>query len=292
VKKLCLVALLLLFIFALTACAGESDLPQLAEGPEESPAQMMPEEIRELLNNSPHPGVDLRMREQRPQPVVDSERGREIAQFIDAMHAWPSRLPTTSFRSPQEIDNTFAVSAAIMATPPIQWGWPEGAGYRPELSVLEPYLSLTFGPWPPHHLGIAHRHVEETARQLFGASVTISPTYEVVEHSQAGFVYFSEFMGEYFYRVTFGMDLRVGRHLTVISYTEIEGGYEVACAFLWQIWRDGELFYHNELNITGDGGVAESELPAYLQSTAQVHTITLLRNEAGGFYYHAHILPE
>ena len=116
------------------------------ETPEVEPVEeLTPEEIRELLNSIPHPG----MRSGWPAqvyPIADSELGIEMADFIAGVITWIVPPPSVSFTSPAEIDPMFALRVSLFRTSNIQALWPESENYHPELkgasSVFIPAFPL------------------------------------------------------------------------------------------------------------------------------------------------------
>jgi len=273
------------------AALAEPPLQEEPDEKEESPAEVIsteandeetiekasPEEIREILNNIPWamvniPDTGLQWFEQT---IVDSETGKRIAIFIDWVYGWRSP-PTASFHSPEEIipDNVWHTS--IFNTHQVQWlddPTMPGAVHHPELSVLAPHLG-------PHIMNVwLHSHIEETARRIFGHEIKFPP------RQSAGVLQSYNFAGAYVYSMVFGLG-PAGYVRAVLSYECIGDGYEVVC--VWVFWADGTLYSDH----TQREEIPEDELLSYLQTTTNIHTITLRNNPDGGFYYWAHILPE
>ena len=250
--------------------------------PEEEVEELTPEEIRELLEGIPYPGMSLRSPddwlEEYIHQIVNSETTAELARFIYAMNWWGMGLIRASFGSPEEADAQFVFSRAFWATSPVQWRHPEGRTYHPELSVIEPYINR---PWEGITL---HSHMEITAAQLFGVELKIYP-YAFPDWYDTYNLY-----GIYAYNIG-GFGSPFVRLPVILSYEYIGGGYLVVCAFpSLFLGEDVDIFFPEGWPTEGEG-LSADELLVYLQTTPSRHTITLKNNPNGGFYYWAHILP-
>ena len=253
--------------------------------------------ITEMLNSIPHPGirdvwsVDVH-------PIVDSETSRELATFISEMISWLTPPPTTSFTSPAEIDQEFALGVAFVRTSFVQGARPEWENYHPELAALAPFLEPPFGIYI---LGL-HNHMEETARILFGSYVVLNPPTTAIAHrafrgnAASGAI---EIYGNFVYGPIEGEGAWGGALASLIpvilSYEYIGNGYEIKCIFVRRthyhdVGEHGFLEHigaDNSVRVDAD----RDEIADYLLTSTDIHTITLKRNENGGLYYWAHILP-
>ena len=252
--------------------------------PEEPIPELSPEEIRDLLENIPHPGMNLHALDWPERPGANSQTAIELSDFIHAMNGWWLPTLAASFSSPDEADADFLFRRAFSATNSLQWNNPDRAdSYRPELRVLTPYV---YPSWIDITL---HHHIEQTARQLFGMELEISPQ-AAPQHMFETF----DLFGIYAYH-QWGWGSPAIRVPVILSYEYFGGGYEAACVLLWLFW-DEELRYFiehpNAPGIDWETGMTRDEMLEYLQTTTRRHTITLKNNPSGGFYYWAHILPD
>jgi len=246
------------------------------EAVEEVVEELSPEEVQELLNSVPYAGMTLGSLDWFEQPFVTTETSRELGSFIFSMNDVLMQPPQSSFTSPDEADPYFLFHRAYAHTNRVQWGSPdltdEGFFY-PELYVIAPLMDISF-------ISVTlHSHMEQTARQLFGMDLELSPQ----ALPRIPFASFNLY-GVYVYgRDGFGpLPVRIP---IIFSYEYIGGGYEVVCAFVLQGLFDDYSPESMREWITKD------ELLTYLQTTTNIHTITLKNNPNGGFYYWAHILP-
>jgi len=137
------------------------------------------EEIRELLENIPYPGIAI-MRvpdwlAQTGQPIVTSETALELADFIYSMNGWWVPLVSESFSSPEEAEPQFVFERAFWATSSMQWQDPERPNFHPELDAITPHIHV-------HTTRILlHSHMEQTALELFGVELKIS-NYAIPNH--------------------------------------------------------------------------------------------------------------
>ena len=240
----------------------------------------VPEEIRDMLENIPYVGMHLFLFGAHEQPIMATETAAELAAFIHSMNNWTLSLPLESFTSPENANPQDIFRRAFVATRAVQWVNSEVTySYQPELSVLASIMGVAH----LHHITL-HHHMEETARQLFGTELEIPP-----DAAPQWFQVY-DFGGVYAYDAWFGGSA-TDRVPIILSYEYIGGGYEVVCVFLWHFWDEELLYFVDPARIEEDG-MTESEMLEYIHTTPDRHTITLLTNPNGGFFYHAHILPE
>ena len=232
------------------------------------------DEMRELLNSIPYAGMNMPSRDGLDHPVVSTETAMNMAGFIANMSGWWG-WPSMSFYSPEEADPAFVFAASFMATNWVQWHRPDSevSRYHPELAVLAPYLDPDAGGRSVK----LHNHIKETARNLFGVEIEIHPSMAT------GLFAANEYFDVYHFSLeAFGFG---GGHVPVVlSYEYIGGGYEVICVFAWVVSDQ-----YVDLNTWNE--IPDDELIDHLHTLPR-HTITLKRNQHGGFYYWAHILPE
>ena len=238
-----------------------------AETTEDSQLRNRPYEIRRMLENIPHPGIERSGFSTYHNPIAASETGTEIANFISGMNGFWGP-PSRSFAHPGEAPADFVFWASHQATSVLQWSEPDltqVATYHPE---LDPFLidvdSLRL-----------HEHIEKTAQVLFGQQLELQPrfghfTFEFDET----FAY-----GNSFYNIGNARQVPI-----VLYYEEIgDGVYQVICVFMWM--------YKGTLLDANGGLIQEEELIDYLLAVQLRHTITLRRNVDSELYYHAHTLP-
>lgn len=259
----------------------EYERPQAYVADEPPVPSLTPEEIRDLLNSIPYPGMVEPWRiDWLDHPVVNSETAISMANFILRVNHWWGP-PSASFHSPEEAGD-FAWFAAFFNTDRVQWSDPDSTHtiYHPELKAIVPQLdSSVLNLYLP---GITlHSHIEETAKNIFGYEISF-PLW-----SGGGIFLPYDFSGTYIYVLgTFGVG--AGFVPMILSYEETPDGYEVICAFVWLF--DGR-YYRPRSGIREGEAMSGDELLDYLRTTAERHTITLKNNSRGGFYYRAHILP-
>jgi len=264
--------------------AQEEPLPPIEPLPEpepetapEEPAEIDPEvlaEIVELLGELEHPGVNLNFSAPHFNPTGVEGAKLEIASFINGVNGFWGP-PEESFLTPENAPFWFTFYPSYFRTPSLQWHSADDENYHPDLSMLAPYLE-------PAHLiyrnSITLRtQMEDTARALFGAMPDLS------HEPFTGWMYSIELGGLYVYVLgTFGVG--GASHPIVMNYEYIgDGFYEVSCVYLHTV---------SGVHLFTDGNeIPDDELIAYLHTLPR-HTVVLQRNEAGGFYYRAHILPE
>jgi len=241
-------------------------------------------EVRELLLGTPHPGMRERsgnVNDWSGRSGATSETAARLLAFIHIFNHAFSHPPLTSFESPEDASPEFVFSATFFETNTVQWTDPSwvNAVYHPELHVLRLLMNPVEGQLT------LHIHMEETARILFGRELEIHPPAEptwpyIVFDWLGGFAYSIE-----------GFGLTAGRWPYILSYEDTGDGYEVRVVFYWY-GIGGFSPERMEEGQIGREWRPGDELEGYLRTTTDIHTITLLRNAAGGFYYHAHILPE
>jgi len=279
--------ILLILIAGLAACykAAQSSrpesnntIPAAVESSVESSVEpsVLPshEEIRELLNNIPYSGIDLRWFNAFYNPIALDETGIMIADFISGVNGFWGP-PSTSFKSPEEASAIFVFWASFMATNELIWSFPASAerpNNYPELNKLVPYLEQ--GTYSI----ILHKHLEETANKLFGFGRKL----EILQPQILGVLNTYEFSGVFAYSLrAFGVTMSYIP--IVLSYEYIGDGYEVICVFVFNDDSEDRFF--------GGEGMSNDKLIDYLHTVPGRHRITLKNNPHGGFYYWAHILP-
>jgi len=251
----------------------QEEIEAEAEVVGEETEKATPEEIRELLNSIPYSGIDLRMFNAHHLPIALDETRIRIADFIRGINGFWGP-PSTSFHSPEEAPANFVFWASFWATYWLQWSDSDSDGalkYHPELSLLIPYLQLGTDTVK------LHKHIEETANELFYQKLEIQPPISALFN-----IY--EFSGVYAYSLgIFGISMA---HVPIIlSYENILGDeYMVTCVF---ILVSGDIYYDEN-----EAEIPEDELIDYLLTVPGRHTIILKNNPNGGFFYWAHILPE
>ena len=237
---------------------------------------LSPDEIRELLEGIPYAGMWGPGLVGFGQPVVNSETARELGSFIYWMNGVELPRISASFHSPEEANADFLFSRAHSATKLVQWVDPDWDNYHPELRAIQ---MLSNSP----HMITLHSHIEQTARKLFGLDLEISRPQDL-----PFMVRYQDLFGiAVYYSHGWGPG-PVDLWPIILSYEYTDGSYEVICVFVW--WFDGYFFY-SPPNSDEDEGISEYEAVEWLHTLPR-HTITLKRNQHGGFYYWAHILPE
>ena len=265
--------------------------------PEDEP-EGMAKTITEVLNSIPYPGIAELTWPVDVHPIVDSEVSRELVEFISGIISRLTPPPTTSFTSPAEIDQEFALGVTFLRTGNVQGARPYWDNYHPELTAIAPFLEPPFGL----HILRLHNHMEETARILFGPDAELNPPTTATAHralcgnAASGAI---EIFGNFVYSPIEQDGVWGGMWASLIpvilSYEYIGNGYEVRCIFVWRT-HDHDVGEHGFLeHIGADRSVRvdadRDEIIDYLLTSTDIHTITLKRNADGGFYYHAHILP-
>jgi len=242
------------------------------------------QEVWELLDGIPYTGIRVRWHlDWLEQPIETSETAVRLAVFINMFNHSFTHPPLVSFESPEEAPQEFVFSAAFFGTDRLQWGNPdrsELAQFRPELSAIVPILH------PIHFEITLHSHMEETAKMLFGREMEI--THRPDEDEWTLFIVYDLF-GVSAYSI-WGIGLPAGRVPIILSYEETSDGYLVRCVFIWS--GDGFSPERREDSQAGRELRPIEELYEYLRTTTDIHTITLRNNPQGGWFYHAHILPE
>ena len=262
---------------------------------------LTPEQMRELVESIPYPGMKTRFPWLGPVAgvpqyyFVDDDKGREIVTFLAKYITAFTGIPTTSFSSPQEIDTIFALNVSWENTYDLQW-WrnSDTPGYHPELSVLAPYL-VTQAYWPGM-FGVRQSHIEKTAREIFSPEVVFDIPYPFVGGEMGLDMY--QFLGENVFWVSFWEG-----HFSIVpfvlSYEYIGGGYEVKCVIIdmfggsnviFILGREFEAAERIELSHLVSE-IESTELIDILLETENIHTIILKNNPQGSFYYWAHYLP-
>jgi len=236
---------------------------------------MHPDEIAQLLTGIPHPGMRISFAIREGIAGLD-QRGLEIAAFVSGINGWWGP-PRESFSSPEYAPFNFVFWAAFMRTSSLQWYSSDENHYHPELSVLAPSITAQARLNDRVVAVTLGEHIEDTSEALFGRRIAMREDFE------GGIIGSAEFSGVYVYLLgTFGVGPVPVPYM--LSYEEIDGGYQVTV-----VWADSEDFLDPENNWEP---IPEDEQLEILRAIPDRHIITLLRNEAGGFYYHAHVLPE
>jgi len=133
----------------------------------------------------------------------------------------------------------------------------------------------------PLFFGITlHNHMEETTRTLFGQEMEI--THQ--PYRSTLFNIYDLFGVKAYSQEGFGIP--ASRVPIILSYEETSDGYKVRVVIGW-LFNDN--FYPEGRG--SEEGLPIDELEDYLRTTTDVHTITLRNNPEGGWFYHAHILP-
>jgi len=311
-KKLLAAVLTLALVFLLVGCGGDApvqkvympreevvepavyeDIPEeppeveqaIEQEKDIAPNELDPQtlyEIRDMLNSIPYAGMELShmpdwLDRVGQQPIVNNETALELADFIFSMNGWWLPHLAASFSIPEDAPPIFVFSRTYSTTNPASWAEPEWSGVElhPELRARLPFLQIP-------HVAVLHSHMEQTARELFGVELEIYPyALSASSHLFHTFNLFGVYM-----HIHDGWGAYASRVPIILSYEYMGGRYEVACVF---VWISDDSF--SPESVEGWEFIPMCELLTYLQTTTAIHTITLLRNQSGGFYYHAHILP-
>jgi len=254
--------------------ATEEEVEDVFRGWEVELSPEVVEEVSELLVSIPWPGIDARIFPLHYIPIELDETGLEIMRFINRINGWWGP-PRESFHSPDQAELGFVSLASFWLTTQLQWETPDEARYHPELSALTPYFQVDRDRSGSNRITL-HSHIEETSAALFGQRLTVQPGIFAP-------VSVLRFYGIDAYVVgTFGIG---AAHMPIVLSYEAgdDGHYIVTCVFMF--YSGGFMYPYTWEEIP------EDELVNHILTVADRHTITLERNQDGGFYYWAHILP-